>query len=88
MSGRTVARTVLTAAALLVPAGSAAAMPADPIDTGAYVGPAVEPAAPITVDAGAGTLTVVLLAGGTLVAGAAAGLQGGRTLARRRLIES
>lgn len=88
MSARTAARTVLTAAALLVPAGSATAMPADPIDTGAYVGPAVEPAAPIAVDSGTGTFTVILLAGGTLVAGTAAGLQGGRILARRRLIQS
>jgi hypothetical protein len=89
MSTRNVARTALAVSALLVPAATASARPADPIDTGAYAGPVVEPAQPsVIVDGGgAGTLTVLLLAGGTLLAGAATGFEGGRLVSRRRAIQ-
>jgi hypothetical protein len=88
MSARTAACTALSAAALLVPAGSAAAMPADPVDTGAHATPVVEPAAPVSVDAGTGTVTVLVLAGCSLLAGAATGFGGGRVVARRRALQS
>jgi hypothetical protein len=88
MSTRTAACSALTAAALLVPAGTAAAMPVDPLASNAHSSPVVvERAAPSAVNTGTGvgTLTVLVLAGGTLLAGAATGFGGGRVVTRRAM---
>jgi hypothetical protein len=89
MSTRTAARTALAVTALLVPAASASARPADPVDTGSYASQDVVTAQPdrIVDGGGTGTITVIVLAGAGLLAGAASGFQGGRVVSRRQAIQ-
>jgi hypothetical protein len=88
---RTAGATLVTAALLIVPAG-ASARPAEPTETGAAAVSATpvraEAPAVLQRDAGSGTdaLTVLAVAGGTLLAGAVGGVAGGQVLARRHAL--
>ena len=88
MSIRTIAGRAAVIATLLAAPASASAQPIDPVDTGAHVGtlpPAAEQPtiAPGDGTGGVGTLTVLAVAGSTLLAGAATGFAGGRRVALR-----
>jgi hypothetical protein len=92
MSTRTIAAAVAATALL----GPPAAAVARPLDQGPQTtGPRVNVAAPVAAAAqpggvhdggGAGTITVLAIAGGTLLAGAATGFEGSRALTRRRAL--
>src|SRR4051794_11361995 len=95
-SGRLVPLTA--AAGLLAPAAAASAQPVDVVPAHAAVpthtaGSAIAPAPPeagaapvVHDDGGAGTATVVAVAGGTLLLGAATGFGAGGVLTRRRAL--
>jgi hypothetical protein len=87
MSIRTLITTIAVAAALLAFPVVASARFSDvgPVDVHAKAQPAVPSpvSEPVVSDGGTGTATVVLIAGLTLVAGAAAGLGGARAMQRR-----
>jgi hypothetical protein len=91
----TSAAAVLAGAALLLSAGGASARPAEQFDSGPSLPPtpaetyAQEPAVtPVAVpgdgSGGTDTLTVLAVAGGTLLVGAAGGFGSGRVIARRQ----
>jgi hypothetical protein len=83
MSARTIARCAVALASLAGPTATAVAMPADPVDTGAYVTAETPEAGPVGGGGGETDSTLVwVLAGSTLLAGAM-GFEGGRVLARR-----
>ena len=102
MSFRTIAGAAVTVAALTTPVAASARpadaviRPTDgvgrapaPLASGvsASTPPAGADAAAIPHgDGGAGTLTVLAVAGGTLLVGAATGFEGGRALTRRRAL--
>jgi hypothetical protein len=74
----------------LAASGPASAMPAGPDPVGGQTpAPVVvsSPATPLGDAGGLGTLTVVLLSGGALVAGAAAGFGGARVSVRRTTLQ-
>jgi hypothetical protein len=91
----TSAAAILAGAALLLSAGGASARPAEQFDSGPSVpdtpgetyaeAPSVTPV--VVQDDGSGgtdTLTVLAVAGGTLLVGAAGGFGSGRVIARRQ----
>jgi hypothetical protein len=81
---RSTAVTLATVAMTLGATGSALAVPVRDVATGNTATPVVvASAAPSTSDAGIGTLVVVLLSTGALVAGAVAGFGGARVSAGR-----
>jgi hypothetical protein len=87
MSTRTLITTIAVAAALLVFPVVASARLSDvgPVDVHAKAQPAVPApiSQPAVSDGGTGTTTVIVIAGLTLLAGAAAGIGGERVLQRR-----
>jgi hypothetical protein len=95
MSARTTLAVTLATAGLLGAPAIASARPDDQFDAGPSVGataPAVQAGDTVVHERsegpGAGTLTVILVAAGTLVAGAAGGFGGSRVLTRRDALRS
>jgi hypothetical protein len=95
MSTRSLAGACAVAAVLLAAPVTASARPADPPGSSraAAPAPAAAPAAapyePTVVHGdGVATLTVLAIAGGALLAGAASGFEGGRIVARRGAVRS
>jgi hypothetical protein len=91
MSLRTIAGTTAAVAALAVPT-AASARPDYQFDAGAQA-PATAPTVAASGGAdhngsGTGTLTVLAVAAGTLLAGAASGFAGGRVTTRRAALRS
>src|SRR3954447_10653363 len=91
-----IAAGIISAGLLAVPV-TASAQPSDPSDAHSYISgqrsaPAVEATEPagsaVNDGDGPGTLAVIAIAGGTLLAGAAAGFEGGRVLTRHRAVRS
>jgi hypothetical protein len=92
MSARTTLAVTLATAGLLGAPAIASARPDDQFDAGSVgvTAPAVQAGDTVVREssAGAGALTVVLVAAGTLVAGAAGGFGGSRVLTRRDALRS
>jgi hypothetical protein len=84
---------ILTTTFALAAPGAASARPADsvlPPATAAAAAPALieTEATPAGDSSGTGTLTVLIVAGGTLLLGAAAGFEGARLSGRREVVGS
>jgi hypothetical protein len=93
MSIRTIAGATAATAALLALPAAASARPDTQVDTGPWTAPAPAQAeapssGPLVIhsgaDGGTDTLTVLILAGGTLLVGAAGGFGSGMVVTRRQ----